>query len=174
MRKLLFFSLIILLSDNIMAQSSFHTDPGCWKEPRIFHESVKLYNVKDRVTIENIKTGEPLPEITETSPNKAYYFYVQQPDTLKNPPWKAVILIYTERDYLIKFTVRKIRGVKTVRWINEKLLFMRIWLGRIVALDMIFDVEREQIIYQEAAVWGGLAFQQFQQQRNENKKHDGK
>ena len=38
---------------------------------------------------------------------------------------------------------------------------MRPWWGRIAATELIFDVEREKIIYAEAVTDGFLAHQQY-------------
>jgi hypothetical protein len=58
---------------------------------------------------------------------------------------------------------REIVGLSDVRWISEKLIFMRTWWGRIAATDLIFDVEREKFIYAEAVTDGHLAYQQYRE-----------
>jgi len=35
------------------------------------------------------------------------------------------------------------------RWISEKLIFIRVWWGRIVGSDLIFDVEKREFVYRE-------------------------
>jgi hypothetical protein len=47
-----------------------------------------------------------------------------------------------------------------VKWVNEKLLFMRPGWGRIAATDLIYDVEAEKITYAESVTDPHLAFQQ--------------
>lgn len=39
---------------------------------------------------------------------------------------------------------------------NEKLLFMRVWLGRIVSLDLILDVEKGTLTYSDEANYSDL------------------
>lgn len=41
-------------------------------------------------------------------------------------------------------------------WLNEQLLLVRFWLGRIVSVDLILNVEPEKFIYYEAANFGAL------------------
>jgi hypothetical protein len=41
-------------------------------------------------------------------------------------------------------------------WLNEKLLFLRVWLGRIVSLDMILDVDNGVLVYFEDATHDDL------------------
>ncbi len=46
------------------------------------------------------------------------------------------------------------------RWINEKLLFIRVWWTRHTATDLIFDVELRREIFREMAHDGIMLFQQ--------------
>jgi hypothetical protein len=39
----------------------------------------------------------------------------------------------------------------TTRWINDQLLFLNLWLGRIVSIDLILSVETAKFIYSEKA-----------------------
>jgi len=55
----------------------------------------------------------------------------------------------------------ELEGLSDVRWLNEKLIFMRAWWGRIAATDLIFDVEREKVIHAEWLTDGSLARQQY-------------
>ena len=50
-----------------------------------------------------------------------------------------------------------------MKWVNEKLLFMRPWWGRILGTDLIYDVEAERIVYAETVTDGYLAYQQFRE-----------
>jgi len=50
-----------------------------------------------------------------------------------------------------------------VRWVNEKLLFVRVHWGRIQASDLLVDVELGSVIWHERADNGEIAYQQFQQ-----------
>ena len=68
---------------------------------------------------------------------------------------------HAEKDYLIKISFDKLHGIKE-KWINEKLLFIQPWWGRIAATDIIYDVENEKIVYVEDLTDGYIAFDQFQ------------
>ncbi|WP_455378019.1 hypothetical protein [Petrachloros mirabilis] len=69
--------------------------------------------------------------------------------------------IYTEKDHLIQIKFSDLFGLSQIQWINEKLLFMRPWWGKIVGTDIIFDVEQEAIIYTETVTDGSMAYYQF-------------
>jgi hypothetical protein len=49
------------------------------------------------------------------------------------------------------------------RWLNEKLVFVRVAWGRIAFSDLIFDVEKRELVFHEEARYGQLAFEQYQQ-----------
>src|SRR5262245_24200852 len=89
------------------------------------------------------------------SPNKGYFFVAEQ------GPSKGKIIIYAEKDHLIEIAFSALFGLSEVQWINEKLLFMRPWWGRMLGTDMIDDVEKETIVYAETVTDGSIAHQQF-------------
>jgi len=49
------------------------------------------------------------------------------------------------------------------RRINEKLIFIRVWWGRVVGSDFIFDAEAGRFIHEEMVNDGTILFQQTQQ-----------
>jgi hypothetical protein len=101
-----------------------------------------------------VRQGE-IPQPGEVSPNKGYFFV----RTGGRP--SARITIYAEKDHLIEINFSDLFGLSDVRWINEKLISMRPWWGRIMATDIIFDVENEKIIYAETVTDGYQAHQQY-------------
>ena len=156
----------------VMASSSFaqpfHTSPACWKEPRTFHAGPvweRLPNRRSRITLD--RTNIPLPQEVTYSPNKAYAVHVNHPDMSQPRPWTVEVLVYTERAYLVRIQFSDIHRFAEAKWINEKLLFLRVWWGRVAGTDFIVDVERETVLYEEMVEWGGIAFQQFQQCKSE-------
>ena len=42
-------------------------------------------------------------------------------------------------------------------WINEKLLFVQVWWGRIASSDLIIDVDGGKLLYHEVAHYGALS-----------------
>lgn len=99
------------------------------------------------------QAGKPGPG--HVSPNKGYAFVVEG----SRP--SARITIHAEKDHLVDIDFVELFGLSDVRWLNEKLLLMRPWWGRIAATDLIFDVEREKFIYAETVTDGTLAYQQY-------------
>lgn len=140
----------------------FHTTPDKWSEPRIFHTPFDE-QWADRMDIDTVPVGEVGGE-KMFSPNKAYWFVASMSDTTQPGPHSGAVHIYNERDHLIRIQLPDIKsGGLKANWINEKLLHMRVWLGRVLGIDAIFDVETEQFAYREMANWGEIAYQQWQQ-----------
>lgn len=73
------------------------------------------------------------------------------------------VIIYAEKDHLTDITFKELWGLSEVRWVNDKLIFMRVWWGRIAATDMLFDVETEQVPYAEMVTDGAQAMQQYRE-----------
>jgi hypothetical protein len=130
--------------------------PDCWSEPRFFHGENKYDPWQKNVAVTFIKTEKPKPGVY--SPNKSYFFVSQGPGRPE-----ATITIYAEKDHLVQIKFTDLFGLSETRWINEKLLFMRPWWGKIVGTDIIYDVEKEKVIYAETVTDGGLAFFQFKE-----------
>ena len=97
------------------------------------------------------------PRTGEISPNKGYVFVVEG----TRPT--ARVTIYAEKDHLVDIRFIDLFGLSDVRWLNEKLILMRPWWGRMAATDIVFDVEREKVIYTESVTDGTLAFQQYRE-----------
>jgi hypothetical protein len=148
---------------------TFHTTPDKWEEPRIFHTPFDK-QWANRIGIERIPTIEVGSEKT-ISPNKAYWFYVQEPDTSKPAPYELIVDIYNERDYLLRLKISDVYGnfIADAKWINEKLIYAEAWWGRVLGVNLLFDVESEQIIYKENVHDGGIDYSQWQQAKTENK-----
>ena len=151
--------LIIALFGNSSATAAERLWPGappdCWLQERITHGG-ELGDVwRGRSRFSKIKIAKPA-NVT-LSPNQGYYFFVEG-----GRPQGAVT-IYAERDYSIRIEFSELFGLSDVKWVNEKLLFMRPWWGRIVGSDIIYDVEAEKVIYAETIIDSHDAYQQFRE-----------
>jgi hypothetical protein len=129
--------------------------PHCWVEARFIHSQEMLDIWKERTTIRRVPSAKP--KAGTYAPNKGYYFSVDG-----GRPTGSVT-IYAEKDYLLRIEFAELFGLGEVKWINEKLLFMRPWWGRILGTDLIYDVEAERIVYAETVTDGYLAYQQFRE-----------
>jgi len=88
------------------------------------------------------------------SPYRTAHALVSPPDFKQRGPWTTVVAVRGNqvRDLELLITIRDhgSGGVK-LRWLNEKLIWFRIWWGRVIATDMLLDVETGHPIYFEEA-----------------------
>ncbi len=163
---------VVLLAGHAAAQTrDWHTTPDKWKEPRVFHRpfdpldtAITKFEVQRDST--QISTSD-----TVWSANRAYYFSSSHPHAVEWHSPCTRVLVYNERPYIIHMSfVDDPRYDPDVRWINEKLLYIEVWWGRVLGSAFIYDVEKEQIIYQEMVVDGLGAFQQWHEVRGIRKK----
>jgi hypothetical protein len=129
--------------------------PDCWREERNIHGGDSDAVWQANTVIRKLNNTLLKPGIF--SPNKGYFFVTEG-----GRPSGAVT-IYAEKTYLIRIEFAELFGLSEVKWVNERLLFMRPWWGRIAATDLIYDVEAEKIPYAESATDAYLAFQQFRE-----------
>lgn len=147
---------IVLLSTPALAQDWPGLPPDCWQETRNIHGNKKSDTWQKNTTITRIQASKPKPGVW--SPNNAYFYIAED-----NARPTEKITIYAEKNYLTELTFSNLVGLSTIKWINEKLLFLRPWWGRIAGTDIIFDVEKEKIIYAETVRDGSLAYQQYRE-----------
>lgn len=146
----------------LASSAEWHTPPNKWTKPRVYHTPFD-----DRYS-SRVKIGQDFVPVQLTektwSPNKTYWFITTDPDLKKEGPWNTTISVFNERDYLTQILLLDHNNSKPkVRWINEKLLYIEAWWGRVLGTCMVYDAEREEIIHKEMANWGGMAFQQWRQ-----------
>lgn len=145
------------VSTGVHAATGFHTSPACWDEPRIHAEEREAH-----VDVEVVRADGPLAEPVIVSPNGAYTFHLDEiPATGGNSDY--TLTVDNERPYLLELAFPDARGVVTPTWINEKLLFVRVWWGRVAGTDYLVDVEKEAVVLVEPFRYGAIAFQQFKQ-----------
>ena len=153
--RLLGGAVLLLVSIGLAAQQSSFPGlpPDCWTEPRIYHPEQDDRS-SERMTIERVEGSEPVDG--ERSPNAAYLF-----SRTGEPPGSIVVVIFVEKDHLIRITFDDALSLEA-RWVNEKLLYLRPWWGRIAASDIIYDVEKEEVVLAEAAMYGTNLMEQAQ------------
>lgn len=99
----------------------------------------------------------PVPEGAVMSSNDGYWFVLEHKDEDR----RSLLRIYAEKRHFHEITIEDIRDPPQVRWINEKLLFIRVMWGRVAGTDLILDVETEQIVYEGTVNLAVVDWQQF-------------
>jgi hypothetical protein len=141
----------------------FHTDPACWTEPRTHQVGPPPRELRERVRISWRRLPEPPMDESARSPNGAYRLWVRNPPAGAETTSSAVAIVDVERDELLTIELDKVAAGIAPTWINEKLVFVRVWWGRSIGTDLVIDVEAGAVLYQEAIDAGTLAFEQYRE-----------
>ncbi|MHC4552069.1 MAG: hypothetical protein ACYSUT_04780 [Planctomycetota bacterium] len=141
----------------------FHTTPDCWEKPRTFQMTA---NYSSDMWKERISFGRHSDWVEDDrekiySPNDAYWF---QKGFTEEGTFQVVI--YNEKHYITIDTTSDDHYSKDVKWINEKLVYVRDWCGKVGGLDLIYDVEKEEVLYFEQIDSGTIPFNQWANERN--------
>lgn len=145
------------------ADERFHTSPECWQEARIFHPGPPPADIANRIHLIGTPATVTPPGDPTISPNGGYRFWVRNPDTTRDGPWGAALIVDVERQNRPTLLFENVAQPIQPRWLNEKLIFLRVAWGRIVFSDLILDVEAKKLVYNEIAEYGQLAFEQYKQ-----------
>ena len=82
-------------------------------------------------------------------------------NTTTESPWNTILFIRgrhaANAKPLLKVEFDDHGNTFSANWINEKLLFVQVWWGRLGSSDLILDVEQGKFIYNEFAHYGELA-----------------
>jgi len=154
-------SLLLVSSSTTFADGGYPgLPPDCWTESRNVHGGYavegQLKELFDALVSIEKSAIEGNSSFENLSPNNAYSFSVvgSRPDVR--------ISIFAEKDHAAHINLKEVFGVSDAKWVNEKLIFFRIWWGRLMFTDTLFDVENETFIYKENGMDGFMAYQQFQ------------
>lgn len=102
--------------------------------------------------------GPPPSAPKNYSPQHTMWQAGVDPDTMKPGPWTTRVYFGSDAnsDVLELSAVDHGSGNVQVDWLNEKLVFGRVWWGRIVSTDFVLDVQKRQFLYREMAEYGDL------------------
>ena len=81
-------------------------------------------------------------------------FFVQTPGTVRPVNTSLFIFGNKARPLALRIDITNHMYEVHARWINEKLLSLQVWLGRIASWDLILDVETLKFVYAEGANYG--------------------
>lgn len=84
--------------------------------------------------------------------NGVRWLVEEKPDTMRNAPWNTRLYIFDNSDrnhcVLIELMDHGNGGVR-YNWLNDKMLFVRVWFGRIAWTDFILNSESLRFSYIE-------------------------
>lgn len=143
----------------VLKSHEWHTSPEHWPQSRIYHTPFQS-EFASRIKLD--QAPWPGNQAGIRSPNQAYRFWTGPVHQSVNGWWSTTIYVDHERDHALTIQIIDHNQWNVqAAWINEKLLYVSVWWGRIVGSYFIVDVEREKIIFKEMMHDGHIAYQQF-------------
>lgn len=139
----------------LAAAERYHSSPACWPSPR-YTQHPPAADLVERISLRSDADAVQLME-GERSPNGGYRYQLQQ----VGEDWQLLVDIEDGRS--LRLQLRAPQHRPSARWINEKLVFLRVPWGRHLGSDLIIDVEAGKLLYHEALEDGSLAFEQYRQ-----------
>ena len=145
---------LLILSSSLIAVP----DASKWNKPRDYHIA---FEDEFSERIEVIEKEYQAPSAAATySKNEAYWFELEPLNEKTNEQRISVsadgLAAISLKDTYPNFPTK-------AYWINEKLIFIRVYWGRIVGTDLIFDTEKKEFIHREMVYDGTILYQQTRQ-----------
>lgn len=139
--------------------------PPC-DELEVRYSAPEIMPLSNRVTIQPLASrptsvlADKDPEFKPHSPHATAAFNrVRIPDFTKSDPYITSIQVFSlsgePHAWQLNFIDHGNNNVE-IRWLNEELLFLRVWWGRIVSTDLIFQLSTGSFIYAREANYGQL------------------
>ena len=146
---------VATLLEQLSAQAT-KTLPSC--ESSKVNYSAFDSRFADKIVLRKSGSDDVVPENAKKfSPQHTRWFSTKGPDFTKPGPWTTTLLISgrnSDASSLELSFVDHGNGGVAAEWMNEKLLFVRVWWGRIVSTDLILNVEEMSFPYREMANYG--------------------
>lgn len=162
-KKLLFITLLFQLL-HINAENNFFLSPDRWKAPIFFHTKFdEKYSSRFNL-YENsgVSSSNFLERVCST--NNIYCADIINFEQTSDSIYISKVRICNGKNYELIFELLDhVSSMPEIKWVNEKLLFVRIWWGRILGTDFIIDIEERKIVYKEMVNDGWILFLQYQQ-----------
>jgi hypothetical protein len=158
------FASLLLLRFALAESAPEAPPPECWNGPRDYYAEGEgatggVRQVEERLSVDRVT--RTLPEPMVVSRNGAYAYHLDvTPSGPASGASRVELLVFAERPYLVRLVASDVFNAIDDHWVSGKLLYFRLALGRVQFLDLIFDVERERIVYREAGDFGDLVYQQ--------------
>lgn len=176
------FSVILLLVASVVSARpvSDHELAVCRGLDEVVYQTVTAEPLKDRVVMTRTKGASmPPPTADKTQPEKrspqgtARLLFLEHPDFMKDGPYQTKVVVVGNEARPLGFTIEfRDHGNNPVHieWLNEELLFVRVWWGRVVSTDFVLNVETAEPVYLEEANYLGIIAPCDQKRREFNQR----
>lgn len=147
---------LVALLTSPLAMGQSEKLPPCGEQQVHYGPPGEAY--RSRVRLERMPaTASPrraAPAGAIVSPQGTVWFALAEPEFTRPGPWRTVLTV-TPRSavapgLVATFADHASYGVKA-HWLNEKLLFVEAWWGRVLATNLVLDVENGRVVYAEDA-----------------------
>jgi hypothetical protein len=130
--------------------------PSC-KDVSVSYEKPNQ-RLSQNISLSTDARGEYTGSQRVASPQGTRWLVSLNPDYMKPGPWDTTLIIGNNAGGapILKASFRDHGNTFSANWLNEKLIYIQVWWGRIVSSDMILDVEKQAFIYNEVANYGAL------------------
>jgi hypothetical protein len=152
----------LLLGGCVCGRTTGGSTPGVIADVVFAHPAAETL---DKISIERFAWNDIDVRASATLPRRfsetaRRVVIEERADTMLPPPWTTRLHILPAPDarkgVRIEFREHATYGVGHA-WVNEKLLFVRVWWGRIAASDCVLDVESLRLIYaQDVSFLGAI------------------
>jgi len=150
--------ILVILGVGLYSSAAAQTLPTC--SDRKIQYSPFDASYSKRIVLEVTTDAQVSEQDTEKrySPQQTMWQMSIEPNYMNNAPWTTVVYIGSTGDHeMLKLSfIDHANGGVQVQWLSEKLLFGRVWWGRIYSTDFILDVQKRQFIYEEMAHYGDM------------------
>jgi hypothetical protein len=114
----------------------------------------------NRILLKSMTGSGDLPQTASKkySPQHTMWQARVDADTMKPGPWTTSVYFGSDgNNEVLKLTlVDHASGGVQVDWLSEKLVFGRVWWGRIISTDFVLDLQKRQFIYREMGEYGDI------------------
>ncbi|WP_269525425.1 hypothetical protein [Coraliomargarita parva] len=135
-------------------------DARAWDAPKQFLLDFDS-EFSERITVEPVDGVIPVVNGKVTSPNQLMaYAFLSEPSSSED---RICVLPDQGLPFIIRITDRYPNFSTQVAWINEELIYLRVWWGRAVGSDLIFNVSQKKFVYRAMVHDGQNLYWQTQQ-----------
>ena len=144
----------LLTSPLAMAQSE--PLPPCGEQQVRYGPPGEAYRSRARLerTPATASPRRAAPAGAIVSPQGTRWLVLAEPKFTRPGPWRTTLTVTPRAagvpGLVATFADHASYGVKA-HWLNEKLLFVEAWWGRVLATDLVLDVESGRVVYAEDA-----------------------
>ena len=122
-------------------------------------DKARLEKVRVSSAASDARRSAPAASAGALSPQGTASMSIEKPDYTSPGPWTTRVRVVGNGarpiDLAIDFIEHAQYDVKAT-WFNEKLIAFKVFWGRVVGTDIVFDIERGRVLYAEDADYSGL------------------